>query len=84
MIRLLRTVRFSLNPPEPGRAPEDLGPQTNSFAAYPTMRGLGRHYELDITCLGEVNPQTGYLINIRDVDQAARLAALPVIAHHCL
>lgn len=41
------------------------------------MRGLGRYYELNITCRGEADPQTGYFINIKTIDQAVRDHVLP-------
>ena len=43
------------------------------------MRGLGRYYELDITCRGEADPQTGYFINIKAIDQAVREHVLPML-----
>lgn len=43
------------------------------------MRGLGRYYELDVTCMGEADPQTGYFINIKAIDQAVRGHVLPML-----
>ena len=37
----------------PGASPV-WGEPDNTFAAYPSMRGLGRFYELDVRCRGEV------------------------------
>ncbi len=42
-------------------------------------RGLGRYYELDVTCRGQADPQTGYFINIKLIDQAVHRHALPCI-----
>jgi 6-pyruvoyltetrahydropterin/6-carboxytetrahydropterin synthase len=79
MVELTRTVRFSVND---GAA--SLGePAHNSFAAAPPMSGLGRHYELDVRCRGQVDPATGYCINIKDIDRAVRSAAIPAIAAAC-
>jgi len=47
------------------------------------MRGLGRHYELQVTCAGVVDPATGYLIDIKTIDRAVRDHALPIIARAC-
>lgn len=80
MVDLTRTVRFSINGEAPA-APD--APALNSFAAHPAMAGLGRHYELDIRCRGEVDPRTGYFINIKDIDRAARATAIPTIAAAC-
>ncbi|MGQ0626929.1 MAG: 6-carboxytetrahydropterin synthase [Phycisphaerales bacterium] len=76
----MRTVRFSVNPGEP-QGPLLRGP--NGYAAVPSMRGLGRHYELDVACRGRVQARTGYFINIKDIDSAARSAAVPMIASAC-
>ncbi|MFM9959039.1 MAG: hypothetical protein ACKVZJ_13315 [Phycisphaerales bacterium] len=80
MVELTRTVRFSVND---GAA--SLGePAHNSFAAAPPMSGLGPHCELDVRCRGEVDPATGYCINIKDIDRAVRSAAIPAIAAACV
>ena len=44
------------------------------------MRGLGRYYELDVTCAGEADAQTGYFINIKAIDQVVREHVLPMLA----
>ena len=46
------------------------------------MRALGRYYELDVSAIGDPNPATGYLLNIKDIDRAAH-AAIPIIAEAC-
>ena len=76
MIELSRTLRFCLS--ADGSLATD-APAANTFAAWPPMRGLGRYYELEVTCRGEADPVTGYFINIKQIDQAARQAALPLI-----
>lgn len=47
------------------------------------MRGLGRHYELDVTCEGSPDPQTGYLVNIKEIDTAVRSRVTPSLAEAC-
>jgi len=79
MVELTRTVRFSVN----DGAASFGEPAHNSFASFPSMLGLGRHYELDVRCRGQVDPMTGYCINIKDIDRAARSTAIPVIAAAC-
>lgn len=79
VIELRRTVRFSINP----GAPSPAEPPTNSFAAYPTMSGLGRHYELEVRCRGDIDPLTGYFTDIKTVDRAVRAAAIPLLARAC-
>jgi 6-pyruvoyltetrahydropterin/6-carboxytetrahydropterin synthase len=81
MVILSRTVRFAVNPPQLGDAATRTGP--NGYAGSPPIRGLGRHYELQVTSIGQADATTGYLLNIKDVDKAARDAAIPIIARAC-
>jgi len=74
---LTRIVRFCLNA---GGSLADDAPVANAFAAWPAMRGLGRYYQLHVTCLGEVDPATGYLVNITRIDRAVRKSLLPLVA----
>lgn len=80
MVELRRTVRFCINP-EP--APPDFGAGGNGFGGVPSMRGLGRYYELEVRCCGDADPTTGYLINIKDIDRAVRGSVLPLIERAC-
>lgn len=41
------------------------------------MRGFGRYYELHLTCEGEVDPVTGYFVNIKHIDTAVRQHVVP-------
>jgi len=75
MLELSRTVRFCLS----GNGADLDSPRDNTFSAWPAMRGLGRYYELRVTCQGEADAQTGYFINIKEIDQAVREAALPLL-----
>lgn len=83
MLELSRTVRFCVNAPAPGGSSRD-DDGFNTFAAFPSMRGLGRHYELDIACRGEVDPSTGYFVNIKQIDTAARGTIVQAITAACL
>ena len=73
MLLLSRTVRFCLSP-DPADADR---PRHNTFSAWPPMRGLGRYYELKVTCAGRADPRTGYFINITEIDAAVRRRVLP-------
>ena len=75
MLELSRTVRLGLSP-DP--ADTDL-PKANTYSAWPPLRGLGRYYELTLLCRGEADADTGYFINIKDIDAAVRGHALPVL-----
>jgi len=77
MIELTRTVRFTLR----GDGVLDTNlPVHNGFAGWPPAAGLGRYYELHVTCAGQPDPQTGYFINIKLIDRAVRENALPLIS----
>jgi 6-pyruvoyltetrahydropterin/6-carboxytetrahydropterin synthase len=53
--------------------------KANTYAAWPAMRGLGRYYALDVTCRGEADPQTGYFLNIKQIDHAVWEHVLPYL-----
>jgi 6-pyruvoyltetrahydropterin/6-carboxytetrahydropterin synthase len=57
---------------------DDLG--HNSYTSKPAGDGLSLFLELTAELVGPVNPQTGFLMNVVDIDRAARDAAVPVIA----
>jgi len=78
MLLLTRTVRFCIGQPVAG-SEESGEPRHNSFAAWPSMTGLGRYYEIDVQCAGSVDPTTGYFLNIRAIDEAVRRGAIPLI-----
>jgi 6-pyruvoyltetrahydropterin/6-carboxytetrahydropterin synthase len=80
MFRLSRAVRFAINP---GADPGPAGPAINGYAGSPSIRGLGRHYELIIECQGDPDPLTGMVADISRIDAAVRAAAVPIIARAC-
>ncbi len=75
MLELTRTVRLALGDPD-GRP---VAPRHNGFSAWPALRGLGRFYQLTVSCRGQVSPVTGYFINIVEIDEAVRTHALPIL-----
>jgi len=79
MIELTRHVRFFLNGPDPRRELEEQPRRINGFSAWPAVRGLGRFYQLEVRCRGEVDPVTGYFVNIKEIDQAVRDHVLPFL-----
>ncbi len=77
MFRLTREVRFAVND---GDADDQLRHSpTNSYGGYPSVVGYGRFYSLAVTLAGELDPQTGYLRNIKDIDDAVRRHVIPAI-----
>ena len=79
MPTLSRTVRFCINPPGTDRP----GGDRNGYAGVPSPRGLPRYFELTVTCAGELDARTGYLLNIKDIDRAVRARAIPMIEAAC-
>ncbi|MEI7766614.1 MAG: 6-carboxytetrahydropterin synthase [Phycisphaerae bacterium] len=55
---------------------------TNAYAAHPPLEGLGAFVALTLQVTGPIQPQTGMLVNIRELDDAARRVALPIIDAH--
>lgn len=79
MVDLTRTVRVVINPDSSGAQ----GSGTNGFAGTPAMQGLGRYYELVVRCSGDPEPASGYLVNIKEVDQAVRSGVSPILEQLC-
>lgn len=79
MVRLSRTIRFCINPAA-GHAD---GAAQNGFGGKPPMEGLGRYYEITIDAVGDPDPQTGYLVNIKVLDQVVRNGLIPRIEGAC-
>ena len=73
MLRLTRTIRFNLNRDGAWKG-------TNGHAGSPASSSLSTHAEFEIACEGEPDPQTGYLINIKDIDAAAKKVLYPPLA----
>ncbi len=59
-------------------------PRHNTYAAWPSTHGIAPFTELILTCIGTVDPTTGYVINIHSLDEATRKVALPILtpAYH--
>jgi 6-pyruvoyltetrahydropterin/6-carboxytetrahydropterin synthase len=54
------------------------GVPTNSFAGFPSLRGIGHFFCLEVTLAGEIDPQTACLRNIKEIDQVVRRDAIPI------
>jgi 6-pyruvoyltetrahydropterin/6-carboxytetrahydropterin synthase len=75
VFRLTREVRFALN----AIADDQLkSSPANSFGGYPSLTGFGYFLTLQVTLSGELDPNSQYLENIREVDVAVR-SQLPAI-----
>ena len=76
MFRLTREVRFAINAAAVARALDR--PPTNSYAGYPSLNGLGHYFSLTVTLAGDLNPDSHYLENIKQIDQTVRRLAIPL------
>lgn len=76
---LTRTVRFCV-PLSPEADPGTDRPRHNTFAAWPSMAGLGLYCELLVACRRAPHPVSGFVVDIGDVDDAVRRLALPIVA----
>ena len=75
MHKLVREVRFSVNP----FLPEDnLG--FNSFSSKPAGEGLAVFFELCVGLVGSVEPNTGFVVNVMDIDKGVREDVVPIFA----
>ncbi len=72
MHTLFREVRFSVNPF--GAAPE-LG--FNSYSGRPCGEGLSVFLSLGVELKGPLDPKTGFVVNVSEIDRAVRQAVLP-------
>jgi len=75
MHKLARKVRFSINPFLPKQS---FG--FNSFASEPAGEGLSIFFELCVELAGEVEPATGFVVNIVDIDKSVREYVVPIFA----
>lgn len=75
MVRLARQVRFSINP----FRDQDC-PGVNAYASKPAGEGLALFLELTIEIVGPVAPDTGFVVNVVEMDRIARDFAVPVFA----
>ncbi len=75
MHKLGRSVRFSINP---FLSADSLG--FNAYASKPSAEGLALYFELWVELAGPVDPSTGFIVNVTEIDAAVRQYAVPVFA----
>jgi 6-pyruvoyltetrahydropterin/6-carboxytetrahydropterin synthase len=75
MHKLARQVRFSINP----FLSEDCT-GANSFASRPAGEGLSIFFELSVEILGSLAPDTGFVVNVVDIDRHVRECVVPLFA----
>ena len=77
MFRLTREVRFAINAAADGQL---AGRPTNSYGGFPSLTGVGHYFSLQVTLAGELDADSQYLRNIKEIDQAVRERAVPRVA----
>jgi len=75
MHKLARQVRFSINPFLPADAQG-----YNSYVSKPAGEGLSIFFELCVELTGEVEPATGFIVNVVDIDKRIRECVVPIFA----
>ena len=75
MVRLGRQVRFSINP-----FVDDVEAGCNAYASAPAGTGLALFLELGVELLGPVDPETGFVVNVTEIDRHAAACAVPIFA----
>jgi 6-pyruvoyltetrahydropterin/6-carboxytetrahydropterin synthase len=78
MFRLTREVRFAVNGPDD---PQWAQRPTNGYGGYPSLTAFGPYLTLRLTLAGPLDPVSGYLLNIKQIDQTVRDRAIPFIAN---
>lgn len=76
MIRLTREIRFSVDRDWAGRV-ELSRKKTNSWGGWPSAVGIVPYLKLRATVVGEPEQPTGYLCNIKIIDDLLREQAIP-------
>ncbi|HRX87079.1 MAG TPA: 6-carboxytetrahydropterin synthase [Phycisphaerae bacterium] len=66
-------MRFSLTAAEPEPA------ITNSWGGWPSGGGLAPYVVVRVTVAGAVDPRTGYLCNITEIDRVVRARVIPAV-----
>ena len=75
MHKLTRHVRFSINP---FLSQDNEG--SNSFVSKPAGEGLSIFFELSVELAGEVEPATGFVVNVANIDKDVREHVVPIFA----
>ena len=75
MHQLARQIRFSINPFLP-----DGCAGFNSYASKPCGEGFSLYFALWVKLAAEINEQTGFVVNVVDIDKSVRRLAIPIFS----
>lgn len=73
MHTLSRQVRFSIDP-----FPEKQVVGYNSYASKPCVEDLGLYFALWVDLESQLNPDTGFVVNVSEIDKVVRQGAVPI------
>jgi len=73
MHTLSRQIRFSI---DPFSAERKIG--YNSYASKPCVEGLGLYLALWVNLESQLNPDTGFVVNVSQIDEIVRQRAIPI------
>lgn len=72
-MRLIRNVRFSILPFQVEQVEGN-----NPYASKPAAPGLGLFFEMGVEVTGPVDPDTGFVVNVCEIDQSVRDSIVPL------
>ena len=75
MHKVTRQVRFSINP---FLAEDSIG--SNSYSSRPAGEGFSVFFELGVGVVGKLEPATGFVVNVVDIDRCVREYVVPIFA----
>jgi 6-pyruvoyltetrahydropterin/6-carboxytetrahydropterin synthase len=79
MHKLARQIRFSVNP-FLAETPEG----DNSYSSKPAGQGLAVYLGLWVELMATVDPDTGFVVNVVEIDKAARKNAVPIFSDYII
>jgi 6-pyruvoyltetrahydropterin/6-carboxytetrahydropterin synthase len=79
MFRLTREVRFAVADHDRA-APATAAP--NGHSGFPALDGLAHFFIIQVTLGGRPDPESGYVVNIKQIDETVRQRGLPLVQRH--
>jgi 6-pyruvoyltetrahydropterin/6-carboxytetrahydropterin synthase len=77
MFTLTREVRLAIHPGDAART--DPTPGTNGYGGIPAIEGLAFFYTIRVSLVGDLDRQSSYVRNIKEIDDRVRSLAVPAL-----
>ncbi len=77
MHKLSRQIRFSINP-----FLDETPRGANSYCSEPAGSGLALYLQLRVSLVGSIENDTGFFVNVHEVDQVLKKHAVPVFSEY--